>query len=423
MKRFLIAVLLIATYWSGPSRLVAAAPAWHIDCEFLGGNIIVDRLDGDTAHVRQDLRDTQGWWFYWYFRVRGAEGRKLKFQFKDRAIGLRGPGVSRDGGRTWAWLGRRESATAFTYSFALGETEVRFSFGMPYQHADLQRFLATWSDHPDLRTEVFAHTRKGTPVELLRLGRLDEPRFKVWITCRHHACEMMASYVLEGMIAEVLAESAAGQWLRRNVGFLIVPMVDKDGVEAGDQGKNRLPRDHGQDYTGPSVYPEVAALRRLVREWAPDGPEVTLDLHNPSINHQFVYTHALRHDRDDDPWNNAHDTPRSRARRFLNVLEQVRSGPLPFLVQDSLDFAAQKAKESAARGQANVPPGAARGADSISASTPSAPETRGFRCTFEVPYAVVREVEVNADTARAFGRDLTRALYVWFESLPSSVSP
>ena len=76
-----------------------------IDADFPGGNIIVEGIDGDTFFLRPDLRDTSTWWFYWYFRVCGAAGRTLKFQFLgNNPIGTQGPAVSRDGGQRWAWL-------------------------------------------------------------------------------------------------------------------------------------------------------------------------------------------------------------------------------------------------------------------------------------------------------------------------------
>lgn len=404
----------------GGVRLRGAAadrPPLQIDAAFPGGNILVDRIEGDRVHVRQDLRDTQGWWFYWYFRVRGAEGKTLAFEFKERALGPLGPAVSRDGGRTWHWSRQRESATVFKHTFGPQETEVRFSFAMPYQHADLVRFLARHAGNPHLRVETSRlTTRRGTPVETLWLGPKESPAFKVWITCRHHACEMMASYALEGLIDEALSDSEEGKWLRRTTEFLIVPMVDKDGVEAGDQGKNRAPRDHGADYVGPSIYPEVAALRALVRTWAGGRPDVTLDLHNPSINHRVIYTHALRAETNGSPWQNAHAPQQTAARRFLDLLERTRRGPLPFRVQDSLDFAAKKAAEpGAAKNRGGEPP--AEGA-----AAPAKPGS--FRCTFELPYALAGDVEVNADSARAFGRDIARALAVHLQqSVPPAAAP
>ena len=73
---------------------------------FPGGNIVIDRVDGDTVYLHQDLRDTEVFWFYWCFRVRGAGQRTLTFVFtQGDVIGTRGPAVSLDAGRTWGWLG------------------------------------------------------------------------------------------------------------------------------------------------------------------------------------------------------------------------------------------------------------------------------------------------------------------------------
>ncbi|MCK5803638.1 MAG: peptidase M14, partial [Lentisphaeria bacterium] len=52
-----------------------------IDSDFAGGNIVVENVDGDEVRLHQDLRDTARDWFYWCFRVRGAEGRTLRFLF------------------------------------------------------------------------------------------------------------------------------------------------------------------------------------------------------------------------------------------------------------------------------------------------------------------------------------------------------
>ena len=52
-----------------------------VDCNFPGGNIILDRIDGNTIELHQDMRDTAIDWFYWYFRVRGAAGQTLTVRF------------------------------------------------------------------------------------------------------------------------------------------------------------------------------------------------------------------------------------------------------------------------------------------------------------------------------------------------------
>ena len=84
----------------------AATSSFTIDADFPGGNIVVDRLLPDGAELHPDLRDTEGGWFYWCFRVCGAAGLTLSFRFTAQdPIGVRGPAVSLDAGITWNWLG------------------------------------------------------------------------------------------------------------------------------------------------------------------------------------------------------------------------------------------------------------------------------------------------------------------------------
>ena len=63
-------------------------------------------------------------------------------------------------------------------------------------------------------------------MERLRLGKLDgPPQYRVLLTCRHHCCEMMANWVLEGIMDAVLDEDEPGRWLRQNVELLAIPFV------------------------------------------------------------------------------------------------------------------------------------------------------------------------------------------------------
>lgn len=230
----------------------------QIDCGFPGGNIVVEESRGDTIRLHQDLRDTEQDWFYWCFRVRGAEGKTLHFEFtRSRALSDRGPAISLDEGATWRWLGadsRHENT--FAYSFPQDAPEVRLSYGMPYQESNWRRFVNSLAGNPYLSLHSLCTTPKQRPVEFVLLGCPDaEPLHQVAITCRHHCCEMMASYALEGLIQWVATDSDPdARWLRERVQFIIVPFVDLDGVEDGDQGKNRRPHDHGRDYEGASIF-------------------------------------------------------------------------------------------------------------------------------------------------------------------------
>jgi len=374
--------------------MVAAGDPLLVDADFPGGNIILDGIDGDDILVHQDLRDTEGDWFYWCFRVRGGAGRTLTVRFtQSNVIGVRGPAVSTDGGRTWAWLGAEAvEGPSFRYEVPQACEEVRFCFAMPYLEANLREFLSRHAGDPHLQVGTLCTTAKGRAVEKLRLGCLDAPKHRVLITARHHCCEMMASYALEGLLDAALADA----WLQENVEFLAIPFMDKDGVEDGDQGKNRRPRDHNRDYEGDSLYPSVRALRELVPGWSADRLRLALDLHCPHIRGPHNEVIYLVGSPFEAIW--------AEASRFAELLEAGRTGPLPYHVSDNLPFGQGWNTE------ANSGEGKAFGR--WASELPGI----GFATTIEIPYANASGVPVTAEGARALGRDLAAAVRRYLET-------
>lgn len=372
----------------------------QIDSDFPGGNIILERVSGDDVYLRQDLRDTEGDWFYWAFRLRGAAGRHLKFHFTGSdVLGARGPAVSLNGGADWEWLGVEsitrvpEEPAAFSYQVPLYAGEVYLTVCPLYRQSTWEAFLATHAESAHARSEVFCHSRAGQKVEMLRLGNPSAPH-RLLLTARHHACEAMASYCLEGILEAALQNDDLGEWLRQHINFAVIPFVDKDGVEAGDQGKNRKPYDHNRDYGGEvadSIYPEV----RAIREWAPDwlaqaARGLVLDLHCPWLRwglNEAVYFVGLP---DERIWRNVSE--------FSAVLEAGVRGPIPFHASDNLPHG-QDWNVLAGEGMGKV------------ASTHWASHLPGviFSSSLEVPYANAHGAEVTPESCRALGRDIAAA--------------
>ncbi|MCX7001838.1 MAG: peptidase M14 [bacterium] len=371
----------------------------QIDCNFPGGNIVVEDIAGATVHLHQDLRDTRQDWFYWCFRVRGAAGRTVQFVFtKSRALGVRGPAVSRDQGSTWQWLGAAAvQDNAFSYAFTEQDEDLRFSFGMPYQASHWRCFADSLQATPHFALQPLCATTKGRAVEYAVLGCLQHvPAYRVALACRHHCCEMMASYALEGLIAWVVQDADAGAaWLRDNVQFLCVPFADLDGVEDGDQGKGRHPRDHGRDYAGVSIHAATAALRALLPAWSAGRLRVAIDLHCPWLageHNEALYLVG------------AEDPRAARAQRhFSAILEAVQTGPLHFSAADYLPFGcAWNTNTNTTGGQ-----GFARWARTLPGID--------LGTALEIPYANARGAEVNQISARQFGRDLAAAIAVYLK--------
>ncbi len=225
-----ISLVLTCCLWFFASAIAFAQETLQIDADIPGGNIIVDKIDGDTVSLHQDLRDTPGHWFYWQFRVQGAQGRTLRFQFtKGNVIGVLGPAMSLDGGETWSWLGKDSvNNTSFQFSFPSDANDVRFCVSIPYLEKDLRKFLIRYASNTALELGTLCETKKGRKVERLGIGK---GRVKILLTARHHACEMIASYVLEGILEEAMSDTESGKWYRHNAEILAIPFMDKDGVE------------------------------------------------------------------------------------------------------------------------------------------------------------------------------------------------
>lgn len=371
-----------------------------IDAGFPGGNIVVERIEGDAVYLHQDQRDTPGFWFYWHFRVRGAAGRTLTFHFtQGNVIGARGPAVGSDGGKSWSWLGM-ESVRGASFVYALGQdaNDMRFCLAMPYLEANFNEFLNRCAGNPHLRVEPHSTTRKGRKTRRLRLGKLNgPPEHRILLTCRHHACEMMASWALEGILEAVLAETDDGRWLREHVELMAVPFMDKDGVEEGDQGKNRKPHDHNRDYLGESIYPSVAALRRVLPRWSGGRLRVALDMHcpwirgggdGPSSNQRIFFVGNP----DRETW--------QHQLRLSRILEQVQTGPLRHSPRHNLPWGQKwnttEEPKSCSRWTASLP--------GVQVGT-----------TIEIPYADVAGEAVTPATARLLGHDLARAMRRYLE--------
>jgi len=392
LTTLLTALALISSSLLVVTRVDAAD--FTIDAHYPGGNIVVDNIEGDTVYLHQYQSNATGWKSYWNFRVRGAAGRALTFQFttekgKTSLIAAHGPAVSTDGGRTWSWLGAEavnRASISFSYTFAEDADEARFCFTLPYVEADLREFLKRDADNPHLSVRELCKTRKGRTVERVHAGKLDgEPEFRVLLTARHHSCEAMASHFLEGVLEAVLADSDDGRWFRRNVEVMAIPFMDKDGVEEGDQGKNRKPHDHNRDYVGKSIYPSVGALRKLVPQWSDGRLRVAVDMHCPGTFAKKIYMIGT-----------TNDAVLEQQCDFDRILRTCRTGPLVY-----------KGKVPSVYKTAS--------AEAMCLNWAAGLEGIWLSATFEVPYADVHGQMMTAGNAGAFGHGLARAIRIYLD--------
>ncbi len=393
-----------------------------VDADFPGGNIILDSIRKDTVFIHHDLKDTQRNWFYWHFRIKGArKGQTLVFKFTHpwkslqkatSVIGVHGPGVSLDQGKTWSWVGAKSvSGDSFRYQF-ISDGVVHFSMGMPYTEANLRAFLELYKNNINLETAVIATTRGGRQVERLHLGMIHgDPQRRVVISSRLHASEMMTSYLVEGIIEETLSGSEAGTWLCQNAEILLFPFVDKDGVENGEQGKYRRARDHNVDFTGESVYPENQAIRSFVPVWSRGKLAALIDLHCPYIKGKGG--HESIHLVEPDSTLAKSQLWTSEMRKFAGLLEKTAQ-------QETRHYLPYRTTNNLKSGQDWNKPGHK---GRITEWALDLPRIK-FSTTLEFPYANIleypyakSETMVTQQNARVFGRTIAKALYEYLREL------
>ena len=237
----------------------------NIHKNFIGGNILVKEILGDTVVLENELRDTEGDWFYWAFCVEGAEGKTVTFKMQSTRLGYWGPAVSYDL-KNWSWLDSLDG-DSFTYSFKENESKVYFAHHMLYHP---QRFYSL-CDNLNLEVSELCKSRRERSVPCLNIGQGSR---SILLTARNHACESTGSYVLEGVLQELCDHPID------DTRIFCVPFVDYDGVIDGDQGKARAPHDHNRDYKGdtPHIYPEVIAILQYADTY---GCHYGFDFHSP----------------------------------------------------------------------------------------------------------------------------------------------
>ncbi len=401
MRKFLLGTVLAVVGF-------AAGAEMTVDGDVPAGNIVVKKTEGDVVTLQPDLRDTVGDWFYWAFRVCGAAGRTLTFNFTGAyggtVVGVRGPVVSFDRGATWSYpLDGASGQSSFTYTFPTDADEVWFYECHPYHQSDWEAFLVRHADKrgTSFETGVLCQTKKGRDVEKARFGCLTNPKYTMLLTSRHHASETVATYALEGFLDAVLADDELGAWLRANVEVMVVPFMDKDGCMDGDQGKNRSPHDHNRDYTE-FIHPETTATVAWIKEHTDDQLDVWIDLHCPWIRggeNEYVYS-PLKKD--------VNNRNGAAALTFDAILEQLQCGSLNYKASDDLPY-----------GQSwNTGGNYEAGWSSINWAINTLPVIK-LGHTFEIPFANANGAVVTPDKVRDLGRDIAKTLRVFLETPPA----
>jgi predicted deacylase len=222
----------------------------------------------------------------WYaFRYMAADGGKL-------TVNVRYVGAS----HRYApkWRGRGDPA-AFSAAVAQDGSAVSITLppgegvvsGQPLMTAaHYNKLLGQLADNGGGDRNILGHSHDGRPVEAVRLGSADAPRLVILLG-RQHPPEVTGVVAMDAFALTIARLVRSGAIDGKQYQFLIVPMLNPDGVARGHWRANLGGVDLNRDW-GSFSQPET----RSVRDWLlqlPAGvkPVLMLDFH--STNRNLVY--------------------------------------------------------------------------------------------------------------------------------------
>ena len=132
----------------------------------------------------------------------------------------------------------------FTYSFEYLDDTVYFAYSYPYTYTRLMRFVSQIQQHPLKATlmsrDTLCETLGGVKCETITItspsNKLVNYRNRkgVVISARVHPGESVGSWVMQGVLNFLTSNDKVAKLLRCYYIFKIIPMLNPDGVIAGN---------------------------------------------------------------------------------------------------------------------------------------------------------------------------------------------
>ena len=257
-----------------------------INQTFDAGNIeVIDASDASAIQLRIRT-DTNAEFFQWfYFRVSGARDTALSMviQNADQAAYTGGW----EGYQALASYDQQEWFRVPT-DYADGQLEIAhepeydsvyYAYFTPYSLDRHQSLVGQMQCDTLCSLEVVGQSLQGRDLDVLRIGKDDGTKKRVWVIARQHPGESMAEWFTEGLLLRLLdRDDALAETLLSKMVFYVVPNINPDGSTLGNLRTNaagvNLNRVWGKADT--ETCPEVFYIQQKIEA---TGCNLFLDIH------------------------------------------------------------------------------------------------------------------------------------------------
>eukprot|EP00826_Nyctotherus_ovalis_P021673 TRINITY_DN1703_c0_g1_i14.p1 TRINITY_DN1703_c0_g1~~TRINITY_DN1703_c0_g1_i14.p1 ORF type:complete len:726 (-),score=163.06 TRINITY_DN1703_c0_g1_i14:217-2394(-) len=192
---------------------------------------------------------------------------------------------------------------SFTHTFKYDNDKVYFSFFKPYSYTRMLNFLAQIDlcikDNTIIyKRQVLCNSLLDLPVDIIFITSSKECAIEktyIVITARMHSSETAGSYKVQGIIKFLLSNDAVAESLLCNHIFLIVPMVNADGVVFGNNRCSLAGNDMNRCWGNPSknqepIIHKLKAELRNIYKLNKNQILIYSDLHGHSrLYNSFLY--------------------------------------------------------------------------------------------------------------------------------------
>jgi len=211
-------------------------------------------------------------------------------------------------------------SVSFTYTFKHDNDKAYFAYNKPYSFTRLNKFLKRIEQQLDknykepntwilpeteievegifYKREILCNSLAGLPLYAITITNTKanfqtKKRFII-ITARVHASETPGSCKVQGILKFLLSNNLIAEALRNELNFLIIPMLNPDGVIFGNNRCSLGGYDLNRCWGNPSIkkHPTVYAIKQRMQQLVSGGNEILVfcDLHGHSkLLNSFMY--------------------------------------------------------------------------------------------------------------------------------------
>jgi len=176
---------------------------------------------------------------------------------------------------------------SFAFAFDRENDVYQFAYCYPYTYNKLQKFLGDIEklDLNYVQRRKLCVSVQQRSVDLLTITapknqKENIKRKVVFFTARVHPGETPASFVCHGIISFLISDHPIAQVLRDHIAFMIVPMLNPDGVVLGNYRCSLMGFDLNRYWHEPSpwAHPSIVATKQLLLDMNED-PQTSLDFY------------------------------------------------------------------------------------------------------------------------------------------------